>query len=382
MEKVYFSGKLPVLQNRVYTSRDSALNAPQGELCITEDPITKLVHNSSFDPKIMIYDENYDNSVPSVFFKNYYDEIIDYLVGKYDLKNGIVLDIGCGKGTFLNRMAEKYSFINGIGVDPSHEGEKITNDGRVNFINEYFDETHLKGINKISLVLLRHTLEHIPNPQSFLNPIFGILTSKFTSANIPIFIEVPDFKWILNENAFWDFCYEHTNYFTKQTLCNTIENSNAKVTSIKNAFNNQYLWGECYLNYNNTTVIEPVDLMAETERVGVMFDENITIVIKKLKNISENSKIVIWGMATKGVIYSLHMMENGIKIDYCVDINKAKQNKFVPVSGLEIIEPDALPKEVNLSIVVMNPNYTNEIREMCKSLKIDFELLTPDITKV
>lgn len=41
--------------------------------------------------------------------------------------------------------------------------------------------------------------------------------------SVSLFVDVPDLGWILDQGAFWDFCYEHCNCFTLRTLKNTID---------------------------------------------------------------------------------------------------------------------------------------------------------------
>ena len=62
------------------------------------------------------------------------------------------------------------------------------------------------------LDLLRHVLEHIQDPVSFL--------AEIANANQggQIYIEVPCFDWILEHKAWFDLFYEHVNYFRLDDL--------------------------------------------------------------------------------------------------------------------------------------------------------------------
>lgn len=222
MKSLYKSSGYPVLQNRVYENSLDAINIPLVDIDISID--TKgFISNSAFDNSRMVYDENYDNLVPSNFHKLYYSKIIKYLDEKYlNQLNPVILDIGCGKGNFVMQVIEEvHKDIKCIGIDPSYEGELTSKDGRIIFIKEYFNKDHLNDIENVSLIILRHTLEHIENPTSFLSFLFQLFDkSKFK--NIPIFIEVPDVDWIFDNKCYWDFFYEHVNYFSKYSLFNCI----------------------------------------------------------------------------------------------------------------------------------------------------------------
>jgi hypothetical protein len=78
---------------------------------------------------------------------------------------------------------------------------------------------------------------------------------------------------------------------------------------------------------------------------------------------------VIWGGASKGVIYALFMNRAGAKVDVVIDINIAKQGKYLAATGLRVWSPDEAMLKLPLmtDIFVMNNNYLNEIQEITKS---------------
>jgi SAM-dependent methyltransferase len=378
MKEIYRAKFFPILQNRVYLNADDAINCSTGDIKIVSND-SGFIYNADFDASKMEYDEEYDNSVPSQYFKKYYLSIIEYLKKKYNLDSkSVILDIGCGKGTFLKQMFSETSFDGkGIGIDPSYEGEEILFDGRLMFIKEYFNESHLKNIEHISLILLRHTLEHIPEPSKFLESLFDII-KKSNLKNIPIFIEVPDVQWIFENNAYWDFFYEHVNYFSKNSLYQTITNANGVVTSIQSAFGEQYQWAEAYINSDSNKLLQQISppIMFDQD---LDFNKEIINTVQRLRNKLQEKELVIWDMASKGIIYSLHLLNNNIEPSYFIDINESKQNKYLPILGKKICAPIELPLDKSLLVVCMNPNYFNEIFNDCNNLKLNFELISPNI---
>ena len=378
--RLFFSAKVPILQNRVYSDEQSAKAAPYGSLDIRIDPRSGLAVNVDYDQRSVRYDKEYDNSVPSDAFLKYYDDIADYLAKHYDLTKGIVLDVGCGKGTFLSRLAGRYGFVRGLGIDPSYEGPDTIEGGRIGFIKEYFSGEHVRETP--ALVLCRHTLEHISRPSEFLS---GVFRSLHQEKNVPVFIEVPDLSWIIQNNAFWDFCYEHVNYFTNASLAQCIEKAGAQVCKISGAFGGQYLWAEAIINpaARRDSRENPAN---ELERAEANAAANLTklvdVVIERVKDLSSHKKIVIWGMATKGVIYSLYLFNRDIRIDHCVDINTRKQGKYCPLSGHMIISPETLEADQEYAVICMNPNYVSEIQEHCRRLKLDAQFFNPDVEEI
>ncbi len=385
MKRIFYSKKVPILQNKVYPDPNTAKTAPFGILNIVMDNKTPFAFNADFDASLINYDKDYDNSVPSDVFIGYYDEIADHLSSQYHLGSGSIIDIGCGKGTFLSRMASRYENIHCIGIDPSYEGSKSSHNGRVKFINEYFLEKHINNVESVSLILLRHTLEHIPSPIDFLKNIFSILKDRIKSEPVPVFIEVPDLMWTLKNNAFWDFCYEHVNYFTEESLYQCISASEAQVLNITKAFFGQYIWAECIINSNNFTntklyKINHLDLTCKD--IIAHCKNSLKTITEKIRTLKINKKIVIWGMATKGVMFSLHLINNDITVDYCIDINTNKQGKYIPLSGYKIDHPNCLANENDYAIICMNPNYAKEVRELCSNLKLKHTMYDAEINEI
>ena len=96
-------------------------------------------------------------------------------------------------------------------------------------------------------------------------------------------------------------------------------------------------------------------------------------------NIDEPSQSAIWGGASKGVIFALLKSRTGQPISTVIDINPAKQGKYLPLTGLLVQSPSdalaTLPK--GSTIYVMNSNYLQEIKQMSnneyKYIEIDQE---------
>lgn len=95
------------------------------------------------------------------------------------------------------------------GYDPAYEGT----DPRI--VKEYYsrDTVAQQSFGKADLIILRHVLEHISHPLPFLLSI-----AEANDYQGLLYIEVPDFRWIVAKNAFYDVFFEHCNYFTLPAL--------------------------------------------------------------------------------------------------------------------------------------------------------------------
>ena len=355
---------LPVLQNVVYPSYIEARDAEQGELDIQICSACGFATNAAFDPTRVRYDLRYDNSVPSPTFVQYYRKLAAYLGDKYVRQGGLVLDIGCGNGAFLHILTSMFPRLRGVGVDPSCDANTTE---RLRFIRDVFRPTHVSKAPE--LVICRHTLEHIPQPTQFLQLIRQALPQK-----VPVFIEVPDAEWIVRNRAFWDWCYEHVNYFVPENLSIAMAQAGFVTTASSRGFGDQYLWIE-----GITSACPPEMPKGRPEFVAEVseYARNERDLIAGLKSVLSARKqageiTVVWGMATKGVEFLNLVDPEATLIDYCVDINERKQGKYTPVTARRIHSPSALQTlSRRCAIVVMNPVYEPEIREECGRMRLD-----------
>ena len=364
MKEVIFSySGVPILQNRVYETAEEAKAVAVGELeiCVEEG----FGWNDKFNESLINYDDQYNNSVPSSIFDAYYDRIADYLASRYDLTSTPVVDVGCGKGTFLKRMADRYKF-EGFGIDPSYEGPSKV--GNLTFIRQEFHKDHVDF--EPSLVLCRHTLEHISHPTAFLTDIISAFPKHI---EFPLFCEVPDLNWIIEQKSWWDFCYEHVNYFSSSSFGRCLKNAGCREVKVTPEFGGQYLWAEGIVNSNAPEDEDDIQELPATTNMNADVEE----MIQKAKQLSHSRKLVIWGMATKGVMYAIHARSHKVHISYGVDINIQKQGKFAPVSGLKIDAPEDLPANESYAVICMNPNYKSEIVSHLERMDLDFMLITP-----
>src|SRR5260221_2951478 len=130
---VFRQKKVPIFQNKVYTSFEEALVAETGDVELVQSPISGFVFNKTFTPHKMNYDVHYQNEQSnSNFFKNHLQSVLKLLIS-FGIENKKVIEVGCGKGTFFEMMLKEK--IDCWGFDPTYEG----NNERIK--KENFDET-------------------------------------------------------------------------------------------------------------------------------------------------------------------------------------------------------------------------------------------------
>jgi len=327
--------QLPVFQNKVFATEAKAIACPKGDVVLVQNMETGLVNNTAFDQGLLVYDADYQNEQAySDVFRQHLSAVTAIIDRHFRGKT--LIEVGCGKGYFLERLQQLGYQITGI--DPAYEGTSV------HIIKDRFEPG--LGLSAEGVVL-RHVLEHMPDPVEFLAIIARANGNKGN-----IYIEVPCFDWICRTRAWFDVYYEHVNYFSPADF----ERMFGKVLECGYLFGGQYL----YVVADLASLRTP----HAAERDTIEFPQDFLASIQGHVSISkQGAQRAIWGGASKGVIFALYMKRAGAVIDTCIDINPAKWGKYIAATGLRISKPDqALALLKNGSdIFVMNPNYLNEI---------------------
>ena len=330
--------RLPVLQNRTFRSVDEARNCATGDVLLAQDPLTGLISNQAFRPELMKYDADYHNEQAlSSVFRTHLERVCEIVQDNFAGLS--LIEVGCGKGYFLEKLQGRGFEI--AGADPAYEGSNPA------ILKEYFSAA--VGMTGDGIIL-RHVLEHIPDPVSFLGAILHA-----NGGRGKIYIEVPCFDWICQQRAWFDIFYEHVNYFRLADFYRIFGN----VYSAGNIFNGQYLYVVADLASLRTPVRPAADLFTFPDDFLSTIDQHAARLSSGQVPLS-----VIWGAASKGVIFSLFMERAGVRIGAVIDINPAKQGRFLPVTGLRVQSPEdavsTLPPDTE--ILVMNGNYLEEVK--------------------
>jgi hypothetical protein len=335
--EVFRAEGLPLLQNRTFPTAAEARSSPTGDVVLVEDAQTGLIRNAAFEPERMVYDRDYQNEQAcSPVFRRHLGEVAQIV--ERHLRGRPLIEIGCGKAYFLEQLRGLGFRI--TGVDPAYEGDDP------DVIRTHFDKR--LGLSADGIVL-RHVLEHIENPAEFLADIADANGGRGT-----IYIEVPCFDWILGHRAWFDIFYEHVNYFRLDDFARMF----GRIHERGHVFGGQYL----YVVADLATVRRPVARAGGRVAVPADFLAGIDDAVARVRA-GAGRRHVIWGGASKGVIFAIYLKRAGIELDGAIDINPAKQRRFLAVTGLRVSPPDELLGGMTTedTVFVMNSNYLDEI---------------------
>jgi SAM-dependent methyltransferase len=361
----YSADNIPVHSTVQTASPEEAVNFPRGRLRLGFCSHCGFVSNTAYDATLQEYCSNCEESQGfSPTFNAFAKKLAQTWIDRYQIRNKTILEIGCGKGEFLVLMCELGN-NRGIGIDPSYQPHRTPEEfkQRVQFIQDHYYEkyAHLTA----DVVLCRHTLEHIGRTGEFLRSIRRTIGNQLDTI---VLFELPDVVRVLKEGAFWDIYYEHCSYFSPGSLARLFRQSGFDVVELERCYDDQYLLigarpiaGEApppSLPLEND-LDEMRDLVTgATARLndGVAYWRNLILDLH-----AGGKKVVVWIALSKAVAF-LTTLGVGDAVEFVVDINPFRQNKFMPGTGQRIVPPNFLAEYKPDVVILMNPIYRREVQ--------------------
>jgi hypothetical protein len=267
-------------------------------------------------------------------------------------KPDTVVEIGAGAGIFINEFDAKRK----IAIEPSHEANQI--DSSVEVFNEYFTEEKF-NLNA-DIVVMRQVLEHIKDPIDFLKKICNSFNKK---EEFYLYIEVPNSTLTFKFGRFYDYYYEHCNYFSINSLIQLATQLDMCLVDLSTAMDGELV--SVLLTKNKI----------DHQTIKVNLDINRDVIVNKInKKILEGKKILAWGASGNGVQILNNLKITKDLIAYTIDSDKNKQGKFIPGTNQKIISPEEAEKQKPDVVLVLTQFHKAEIGESCKKLFRDTEV--------
>lgn len=269
-----------------------------------------------------------------------------------------VLEIGAGSLYVAQGIKKLMSLDNYVIVDPSIRESS----DHFNIIKEYFPSKKT-GSLKFDLILAFNTLEHLSEPESFLNSIKDHLTEKGM-----VVLTFPDCERQLRLGDLNVLLHEHFNYFTESSLVRYIKKMGFELVE-HHTFDDTFV----VLIKVNKNVKEvdagmstenELDLLKESQKAFEKSIENVKGLINR--QISLGNTIGFHG-ATNGLNTLLFLLglenETSIRI-YDGDQNKA--GKYLPSFHGKILSSQDSSYASNSIMIVSAVTYFDSISKFAR----------------
>lgn len=338
---------------------------PRGRIELGFCDACGFISNLAFDPKLTEYSGRYEETQAySGTFNKFHRALVERLIEDYDLRGKKILEIGCGKGEFLQMICE-LGENRGVGFDPGFRPERLDSSAaeRIKFIQDLYSDKYAD--EKADFVCSKMTLEHITDAGNFIGGVRRAIgdTESF------VFFQIPESTRILRDCAFEDIYYEHCSYYSPGSLARLFRRNGFEVLDLKTEYDEQYLTIEAKAvsgktNGTQATLTSENDL--DTLRTYVAdFDSRVKKKLGEWHAVLDDAKktkktVALWGSGSKGVSF-LTSLGVTTEVAFVVDINPHRWNHYMSGTGHPIVAPAQLKELKPDLVIVMNPIYKTEI---------------------
>ena len=297
---------------------------------------------------------------------------------KLTVKKSYIIDIGSNDGIALKPFKDlKFKKI--LGIEPAKNLAKLANKNKIKTFNGFLERKNLIKIKKnADLILASNVFAHSDKLKEMAECMLKLLSKNGT-----IVIEVQYLLNTLRDLTFDNIYHEHYNYWSLTSLINFFNQFNAKIFRAEKIDTHGGSL-RIYIKKNKKIKIENnvKKLINEEEIFGIKdfktyqeFGEKVyqikKNIIKNIDKLKNKSKIIIGYGAPAKATTALNFFGISKEIDFIVEDNKLKHNKFIP--GVKIaIKSKSSIKSKNHTLLILAWNFFNEIKKNNSDISNNF----------
>lgn len=322
-------------------------------------------------PKKMFDNYLYVSSTTSSF-KEHFASAAKQYIKEFGLnKEDLVVDIGSNDGIALKPLMEHG--IKTLGVEPAKNIAKLANENGVLTINDYFNYDVVKNIllkfGKAKLVTASNVFAHSDELINITKDVFKLLRDD------GIFVvEVQYLLDTIKDMTFDNIYHEHVNYWSVTSINNFFNNLGFSVTKVEHIDTHGgsirvfvKREGSVIENSVNEFLNKEKDfglLNYETyENFGKKIENLKAVVNKNMLNLKSKFNVIAgYGSPAKATTSLNYFGIDSSLIDYTIEDNEMKNNKFIPGVKIPIKNKSYCLNNPPDVIIVMAWNFFNVIK--------------------
>ena len=323
--------------------------------------------------RIFNKDYAYFSSYSSSWLKHASD-YVDKVESRFELdKNSQVIEIASNDGYLLQYFKKKN--IPCLGIEPTESTAKVARKKGIDVMIEFFTTklaNELISKKKFAdLIIANNVLAHVPDINDFVKSFSLILKPDGI-----VTFEFPHLLNLIQNNQFDTIYHEHYSYLSLIAVNNIIRKFKLEVFDVEEILTHGGSL-RLYIQSSKTgihmvkgsvkkLVKKEKDFGIQKEETYFNFEKNIIKIKKELckfleKIKKENKKIIAYGAAAKGNTLLNYIGLKDDLIKYVVDSNVHKQGKYLPGTGISIVNQEIIKETKPDYIFILPWNLEKEI---------------------
>jgi hypothetical protein len=306
-------------------------------------------------------------------------EYTDKMTQRFSLhENSRVIEIASNDGYLLQYFKQKNIPV--LGIEPTSNTAKVAIDKGIETVIDFFgaqlsNELVSKGI-KADLLLGNNVLAHVPDIVDFVSGMKIMLNEKGI-----ITIEFPHLLQLIEANQFDTIYHEHFSYLSLYTVKQIFEFAGLKIFDVDelHTHGGSLRIYATHKKNNDQDVTDNVEALLQNEIFkginNLKYYSNFQQRALKVKlqliefltsQKKQHKKLAAYGAAAKGnTLLNYCGIKNDL-IEFVVDANPNKQNKFLPGSHIPVVSEQELKNFKPDYVLIFPWNLKTEITEQLK----------------
>lgn len=309
--------------------------------------------------------------------------------------SSLLVEVAANDG-YLLQFAQKQG-IPCLGIEPTHSTAVAAREKGLEIVESFFGETLAKELvaqgRSASLTAANNVLAHVPDINDFVKGFSILLREDGVST-----FEFPHLLNLVNDIQFDTIYHEHFSYLSLTAVKAVFATNGLTVFDVEE-LNTHGGSLRVYAQRTDTgkrTITKAVsELLTKEENAGmrsIAYYEGMEPRVRKVKSDllqfliaakQEGKRIAAYGAAAKG---NTMMNYAGIRsdlVDFVVDRNPAKQNRYMPGSRIPIVPEEMLKTEKPDYVCILPWNLKDEIMsqlDYIRGWKGKFVIAIPSLT--
>lgn len=264
------------------------------------------------------------------------------------------LEIGCHDGHLLRLLADAGLAVEGVEPSPFAEVAR----GRGLAVRQEFFRADALDAGSFDLVVLRHVLEHVPEPAAMIAGAARLLRPGGL-----LYVEVPNSLVSLEQRIYPEFHVDHLSYFTPASLRSLLSRAGVgRVVRLESAW--------AYINFPFLCCLAafgpvPAPVHAEFQdfaigRTLAAFGDRFPAYLSNVRALVSGGRVGVWGA---GVLGTQLAIDGGWSEEaaWVVDPNPVNQGLRLSVTGHRIHAPATLD-EAGVGRIVLASGWEEDAR--------------------
>lgn len=284
-----------------------------------------------------------------------------------------VMEIASNDGYLLQYFKEKNIPV--LGIEPTANTAKVAIDKGIETIIDFFGIRLAKALSsknkKADLLLGNNVLAHVPDIVDFVGGMKILLKGDGI-----ITMEFPHLVQLIENNQFDTIYHEHFSYLSFYTVKQIFESTGLKLFDVEElpTHGGSLRIYATHADNNQQVVTENVRALLKKEfDFGInkiecysgftqkAFKAKIQLLEFLIEQKKQSKKVVAYGAAAKGNTLLNYCGVKNDLIDFVVDANPHKQNKFLPASHIPVVKESEIKKEKPEFVIILPWNLKSEI---------------------